>query len=52
MRVAAMTHAKALARNSGSPSIVYYRPLDDAWFVLDANDPAPDEPTIKLRVLP
>ena len=50
--MAALKHAKELACNSGSPSIVYYRPLDDVWFVLDANDPAPEGPTIKLEVRP
>ncbi len=52
IRVAAIKQAKELAHDSGSPSIVYYRPLDDVWFVLDANDPAPEGPTIKLKVLP
>ncbi len=52
MRVAAMKQAKELAHGSGSPSMVYYRPLDDVWFVLPANDPAPEGPTIKVEVRP
>ena len=52
MRVAAMKRAKELAHDYGSPSMVYYRPLDDVWFVLCANDPAPEGPTIKVEVLP
>ncbi len=52
MRVAAMKSARELARKSGSPSMVYYRPFDDVWFVLPVNSPGPDGPTIKVEVRP
>ena len=52
IRDAAIKHAKELTLESGSSSAVYYRPLDDKWFVLQADVPGPEGTTIKLEVLP
>jgi len=52
MRVVAMNHAKDLARTSRAPSIVYYRPIDDKWFVLPSDAPEPIGPTINVEVRP
>lgn len=47
-----MKNARKLARDTGAPSMVYYRPIDDTWFVLGVDDPPPFGPTIKVEVQP
>lgn len=48
----AREHAEELASASGKPAIIYYRPIDDHWFVLCADAGAPKGRTIKTTVYP
>ena len=47
---AALDHARELAAKSGGAAVIYYRPIDDHWFVLSADAEAPSGLTIKTVV--
>jgi hypothetical protein len=46
----ALDHAREIAAESGEAAIIYYRPIDDQWFVLRADAAAPPGLTIKTVV--
>jgi len=48
----ALEHAEELATGSGMAAIIYYRPIDDHWFVLRADAVAPKGLTIRTTVHP
>ena len=48
----ALRHAEELAAKSGEAAVIYYRPIDDRWFVLNASAQAPRGLTIKATVQP
>ncbi len=48
----ALKHAEELASISGEAAIIYFRPIDEHWFVLRANAEEPQGLTIKTTVYP
>ena len=48
----ALRHAEELASKSGEAAVIYYRPIDERWFVLNASAQAPRGLTIKQTVQP
>jgi hypothetical protein len=47
-----LKHAEELTLKSGEAAVIYYRPIDEHWFVLNANAQAPRGLTIKATVQP
>jgi len=48
----ALEHAEELVTRSGTAAVIYYRPIDDHWFVLRADAAAPKGLTIRTTVHP